>query len=144
MTRVKTGDKWPHQVSKSDLEITYFRGPGPGGQKRNKTSNACRIKHLPTGLYAQATEFNSQIQNKQAAFRKLAEQLVPLMKKEVQIERYRAGQERIRSYNQKDQRVSDERLDTTFSYDGVMWGSEIQEIIEELVELDIARRLKES
>jgi RF-1 domain len=48
-----------------------FRGPGPGGQKRNKTSSSVRIVHIPTGLTATAGEFRSQQQNKANALRRL-------------------------------------------------------------------------
>lgn len=48
-----------------------FRGPGPGGQKRNKTSSSVRIVHVPTGITATAGEFRSQQQNKANALRRL-------------------------------------------------------------------------
>ncbi|MDB5318918.1 MAG: prfA 2 [Phycisphaerales bacterium] len=47
------------------------RGSGPGGQKRNKTSNAVRLTHLPTGLTATATESRSLAENKMRALRRL-------------------------------------------------------------------------
>jgi hypothetical protein len=48
-----------------------FRGPGPGGQKRNKTSSSVRIVHLPSGLTATAGEFRSQQRNKANALLRL-------------------------------------------------------------------------
>ena len=48
-----------------------FRGPGPGGQKRNKTSNSIRVTHLPTGIHVLAGESRSQVENKARAFRRL-------------------------------------------------------------------------
>jgi hypothetical protein len=48
-----------------------FRGPGPGGQKRNKTSSSVRIIHIPTGLSATAGEFRSQARNKSNALLRL-------------------------------------------------------------------------
>jgi hypothetical protein len=47
-----------------------FRGPGPGGQKRNKTSNAIRLTHPPTGISVIAGESRSQLENKQRAIRR--------------------------------------------------------------------------
>jgi hypothetical protein len=47
------------------------RGSGPGGQKRNKTSNAVRLTHLPTGVHATATESRSLAENKMRALRRL-------------------------------------------------------------------------
>ncbi|HEX2973471.1 MAG TPA: peptide chain release factor-like protein [Tepidisphaeraceae bacterium] len=52
-----------------------FRGPGPGGQKRNKTSSAVRITHLPTALSAIAMESRSQHQNRARAFARLRHRL---------------------------------------------------------------------
>lgn len=48
-----------------------FRGSGPGGQKRNKTSSGVRLVHIPTGLSATATERRSQARNRSAALRRL-------------------------------------------------------------------------
>ena len=48
-----------------------FRGPGPGGQKRNKTSNSMRLTHLPTGVSVVAGESRSQSENKMRALRRL-------------------------------------------------------------------------
>jgi hypothetical protein len=59
----------------SDCRYEAFRGPGPGGQKRNKTSSAIRITHLPTGLTATAGESRSQSQNKSMALRRLRRRL---------------------------------------------------------------------
>lgn len=51
----------------------YFTASGPGGQHRNKVATACRCKHEPSGAVATSTEFKSQLQNKQAAFKKCCE-----------------------------------------------------------------------
>jgi hypothetical protein len=48
-----------------------FRGPGPGGQKRNKTSSSVRLTHLPTKIHVIAGESRSQVENKQRAVRRL-------------------------------------------------------------------------
>ena len=52
-------------------ERQAFRGPGPGGQKRNKTSNGIRLVHVPTGVSAEAVEHRSQAQNLGAAVERL-------------------------------------------------------------------------
>ncbi len=64
--RFLTDDELVHECR---TEIT--RGSGPGGQKRNKTSNAIRITHLPTGIHAIAGESRSQQVNKLHAMRRL-------------------------------------------------------------------------
>ena len=48
-----------------------YRGPGPGGQKRNKTSNAVRLTHTPTGVAVTAGESRSLVENKLRALRRL-------------------------------------------------------------------------
>lgn len=55
----------------AQCRLEAFRGDGPGGQKRNKTSSAVRLTHLPTGLSAEATERRSQAQNRAEALRRL-------------------------------------------------------------------------
>jgi hypothetical protein len=54
-----------------DCRLEAFRGPGPGGQKRNKTSNCIRLTHLPTGLHVIAGESRSQAENKARAIRRM-------------------------------------------------------------------------
>lgn len=54
-----------------DCRFEAFRGPGPGGQKRNKTSNSIRLTHTPTGLHVIAGESRSQAENKMRAIRRL-------------------------------------------------------------------------
>jgi hypothetical protein len=55
----------------SQCRFDYFRGPGPGGQKRNKTSNSVRLTHLPTRISVVAGESRSREENKGRAIRRL-------------------------------------------------------------------------
>lgn len=66
-----------------DLEITHFKGSGPGGQNRNKRMTGVRIVHLPTGIVVTATERRSQGQNLEAAKERLAEKLAALFHKPI-------------------------------------------------------------
>ncbi len=61
----------PDDVFLRQCRVETFRGPGPGGQKRNKTSSGVRITHLPTGLHAIATESRSQATNRANALSRL-------------------------------------------------------------------------
>lgn len=58
-------------VTQKDFDIQFYRGTGNGGQKKNKTSSACRITHKETGLQACCEEYREQPRNKQRAFEKL-------------------------------------------------------------------------
>lgn len=58
-----------------ELEWEQFRSPGPGGQKKNTTENAVKLRHLPTGIQVQATSQRSLWQNKQSALRALSARL---------------------------------------------------------------------
>jgi protein subunit release factor B len=60
---------------KGEVEITAFKSGGPGGQHKNKTESAVRIKHLPTGIIVIAAENRSQIKNRELAWQRLIEKL---------------------------------------------------------------------
>jgi len=64
-----------------DIRIEYYRSRGPGGQRKNKKETAVRIRHIPTGITAIATEFRSQVRNRQLALKRLSERLERLKKK---------------------------------------------------------------
>lgn len=123
---------WPNNVDKTQLEISYSRGSGNGGQKKQKTSSKCTMKHIPTGIQVTCEEYREQSKNKTKAFQKLAEKLVPLMKKAFQIEKIKQETERIRTYKEKEDLVIDERTDSTFSYSDVMEGNGLEKVMSDI------------
>lgn len=67
------GDKQPIlSLTLTDFKITYARGTGAGGQKRNKTESKVQILHEPSGAYAESDKTRSQHQNKIDAFSKIS------------------------------------------------------------------------
>src|SRR5947209_11911928 len=59
----------------AQCEVDTYRASGPGGQKRNKTSSAVRLRHPPSGLLVIAEESRSQHENKAKALRRLRQAL---------------------------------------------------------------------
>lgn len=126
---------WPQSVDRSQLRVEYFRGPGPGGQKRNKTSNACRITHEPTGLVGKATESTRQSMNRRVAFKRLCQKLLPIMVAAATEEAFPEAarpQGRVRSYHEPRGTVKDHRTGRTYNYSAVLDGG-LDEILDDLV-----------
>ena len=66
------------EVLKQQVIVETYRSRGPGGQRKNKTETAVRLKHLPSGITVIATEHRSQAQNRELAFERLRERLLKL------------------------------------------------------------------
>src|SRR4030088_414370 len=67
----------------AQCEVDTYRASGPGGQKRNKTSSAVRIRHLPSGLIVIAEESRSQHENRVRALRRLRQALYLKIREEL-------------------------------------------------------------
>ncbi|KAF2207780.1 hypothetical protein CERZMDRAFT_10894, partial [Cercospora zeae-maydis SCOH1-5] len=95
-------------IPEKDIEETFLKGSGPGGQKINKTSSAVQLKHLPTGIVVKNQETRSRDQNRKNARRILGERLEemekgPLARTALKAERIRkkkasAGKKTRRKY----------------------------------------------
>lgn len=81
----------------AQCEVDVYRASGPGGQKRNKTSSAVRLRHRPTGLIGNAVEDRSQHSNKRRALRRLRETIALTIRAELDLDQYEPS-ERLRSF----------------------------------------------
>ncbi|MFM7225644.1 MAG: peptide chain release factor 1 [Actinomycetota bacterium] len=137
-------------VDPADLEIDVYRSTGPGGQSVNTTDSAVRITHLPTGLVVTCQDEKSQLQNKEKAMRILRSRLLRAEQERQQAEvsaarreQVRSGgrSEKIRTYNYKENRVTDHRIGlTVHSLDRVLDG-ELDDIVAALAAEERQRRL---
>jgi len=140
-------------IDLKDVQIDTFRSSGAGGQKVNKTSSAIRVTHLPTGMVVECQDERSQYKNKDRALSILASRLYEIerQKQADAIASERRAQvgtgmrnERIRTYNFPQGRVTDHRIGLTlYKIDQVMNG-DLDEIIDAIVTADQAERLQSS
>jgi len=65
-------------VLKKQVIVETYRSSGPGGQRKNKTETAVRLRHLLSGITVTATEYRSQAQNRKLAFERLRQRLLRL------------------------------------------------------------------
>ena len=140
------------QIDPNDLQVDVYRSSGPGGQSVNTTDSAVRITHLPTGLVVAMQDEKSQLQNRAKALQVLRARLLKLERDRQQSEA--SGQrkaqiggggrsEKIRTYNFKENRLSDHRIGLTiYSLDRVLSG-ELDEVSDALVQDEQTRRLTE-
>jgi peptide chain release factor 1 len=138
------------EIKPEDLEIKTSTSTGPGGQSVNTTYSAIRMTHKPTGLVVSMQDEKSQLQNREKALRVLRARLYDLKLAEQQEaigaeRRSMVGtggrSEKIRTYNFKENRVTDHRIKLTLhKLDQVMAG-DLDELVEALIAADRAARL---
>ncbi|MGM9614958.1 MAG: peptide chain release factor 1 [Oscillospiraceae bacterium] len=136
----------------SEVKIDVFRSSGAGGQKVNKTETAIRVTHLPTGTVVECQDERSQYKNKARALQILASRLAEAERRRqadavADARRSQIGMgfrnERIRTYNFPQGRVTDHRIGLTlYKIDSIMDGN-LDELIDALVTADQAERLRE-
>ena len=140
------------QIAQEDLRIDTYCASGPGGQCVNTTYSAVRITHLPTNTVVQSQDQRSQIQNREVCMQMLRARLY-----EMELERQQAEQgaerlsqighgnrsEKLRTYNQPQDRVTDHRIGFNSTYNGVLLGSNLGDVIDALAAAERAEKLAE-
>lgn len=139
-------------IEDKDLKIDVYRSSGPGGQSVNTTDSAVRVTHLPTGIVVAMQDEKSQIQNRAKALQVLRARLLKAEqdRQAAELSAERKGQvggggrsEKIRTYNYKENRVTDHRIGLTiYKLDKVLAG-ELDDVIDALVADEQTRRLSE-
>ncbi len=141
------------QIDPGDLQIDVYRSSGPGGQSVNTTDSAVRITHKPTGTVVSMQDEKSQLQNRAKAMRVLRARLAQMEeeRKAAEASSTRKGQiggggrsEKIRTYNFKENRLTDHRIGLTiYRLDRVLAG-ELEEVSDALVAEERHRQLSDS
>ena len=139
------------KIDPKDLRIDTFCSSGPGGQSVNTTYSAVRITHMPSGVVVSMQDEKSQIKNREKAMRVLRARL-----QELEEEKQHAAQaserrsmvgsgdrsEKIRTYNFKENRVSDHRIGLTIHQLDLVMEGNLDPFIDALVAHYQAEKLK--
>ena len=148
-----TDDSKDVEIRPEDIEMQVYRSSGAGGQHINKTSSAVRLIHKPSGIVVACQEERSQVQNREKCMQMLASKLYQIEQERIEsaVTSERRSQvgtgmrnERIRTYNFPQGRVTDHRIGLTlYKIDSIMDGA-LDELIDALVTADQAEKLQSS
>jgi peptide chain release factor 1 len=140
------------EIDPNDVRVDVYRSTGPGGQSVNTTDSAVRLTHVPTGLVVSCQDEKSQLQNKDKAFRILRARLYQQQQEaqHAEIAGARKAQvgsggrsEKIRTYNYKENRVTDHRIGLTIKRLPQVLQGDLEEFVDALAADEQARRLAE-
>ncbi len=141
------------QIDQKDLRIDTFCSSGAGGQSVNTTYSAVRITHIPSGLVVSCQDERSQLKNRNKGMRVLRSRLMELeiKKQEAEISKNRKSQvgtgersEKIRTYNFKENRITDHRLNISlYQLPAILEGGDgLDGLIDALISWDEEKRFE--
>jgi peptide chain release factor 1 len=139
------------EVNPADIKIESCKSSGAGGQHINKTESAVRLTHKPSGIVIECDRERSLLQNKEKAMRLLYAKLYDIKQREqaeaiASARKSQVGSgdrsEKIRTYNFPQSRVTDHRINKTIYSLGGFLNGEMDTIVDELIAVDTAERLK--
>ncbi len=141
-------------IDPNDLQVDVYRSTGPGGQSVNTTDSAVRITHKPTGVVVAMQDEKSQIQNRAKAMQVLRARLLKLEqdRQAAELSEARRGQiggggrsEKIRTYNFKENRVTDHRINQTwYNLAKILGEGDLDDVTSALVADERTRALQAS
>ena len=140
------------ELDMNDVKVDVYRSTGPGGQSVNTTDSAVRLTHEPSGLVVTCQDEKSQLQNKEKAFRILRARLyqMELERQQAEVAGARRDQvgtggrsEKIRTYNYKDNRVTDHRIGLTIKRLEYVLQGDLDDFVDALAADEQARLLAE-
>jgi peptide chain release factor 1 len=142
------------QINEKDLRVDTFCSSGPGGQSVNTTYSAVRITHIPTGVVVSQQDEKSQIKNRAKAMKVLRARLyeMELRKQQEAIAKDRRSQvgtgersEKIRTYNFKENRITDHRVNfTTHRLAEVLNTGDLAELLDNVITYYQSEKLKDA
>jgi peptide chain release factor 1 len=141
------------QINEKDLRIDTFCSSGPGGQSVNTTYSAVRITHLPTGVVVSQQDEKSQIKNRAKAMKVLRARLyeMELRKQQEAIAKDRRSQvgtgersEKIRTYNFKENRVTDHRVNFTSHQLTNVLNGDLTEVLDHVITYYQSEKLRDA
>jgi peptide chain release factor 1 len=140
------------EIDPNDVKVDVYRSTGPGGQSVNTTDSAVRLTHIPTSLVVTVQDEKSQLQNKEKAMRILRARLYQMELERQQsvlagARRSQVGSgersEKIRTYNFKENRVTDHRIGLTLKRLDQVLDGDLEEFVTALSADEQAARLAE-
>lgn len=140
------------EIDPNDVRVDVYRSTGPGGQSVNTTDSAVRLTHEPTGVQVSMQDEKSQLQNKEKAWRVLRARLLQIEQEKAAAELAGARKsqvgtggrsEKIRTYNYKDNRVTDHRIGLTIKRLDTVLAGDLDDFVEALSAAEQAEKLAE-